>query len=506
MTKTKPRTEHPRGTRIRRRVAADALLIVAFCALIGAQAAFAAPGAARNARWQGYEMLKFRVAGRSALLVVPKTPAPGKPWIWRMRFLGVAPQADIVLLGKGLHVAYIDVGGLFGAPVALDAMDKYYAHVRKTYGLSAKPVLEGFSRGGLYAFNWAARHPDQVACIYVDAPVCDFKSWPGGQGRARHSGRDWRQLLSAYGMNDKQALAYKLNPVDNLAPLAKAKIPILSVIGDKQDWIVPIEENTLLVEKRYKKLGGDIQVIKKPGVGHRPHSLKDPTPIVDFVLKHTKVKKGTSAFVLTSANDPTKPVPGGVRWFGRQHNSYVEQTKKKKFNLCFLGDSITDMWPRDLFGKYYGKYNVVNFGIGGDRCENVLWRLENGELKGTSPRVIVLLIGTNNSGMNTAREIAYGITAVVKALRAGCPKSKILLLGIFPKRDMPLKKTKAINAIVARLDDKKMIRYLDVGPQFLDKDNNIKEGVLRDAVHPTRKGYKIWAKAMHPLLAEMMKK
>ena len=209
---------------------------------------------------------------------------------------------------------------------------------------------------------------------------------------------------------------------------------------------------------------------------------------------------------MTSANDPTKPVPGGVRWFGRQHRSYVEQTKNKKFDLCFLGDSIIDMWPRDLFGKYYGKYNVVNFGIGGDRCENVLWRLENGELKGTSPRVIVLLIGTNNSGMNTAGEIAYGITAVVKALREGCPKSKILLLAVFPKKDMPLKKTKAVNAIVAKLDDKKMIRYLDIGPGLLDKDDNIKEGVLKDVVHLTRKGYEIWAKAMNPLLATMMKK
>ena len=207
---------------------------------------------AQNSKWKGYEKLDLRVDGRSALLVVPKYPAKGKPWIWRTEFFGIDPQADVALLDKGLHVAYIDVGGLFGAPVALDAMDKFYAHICENYGLSKKPVLEGFSRGGLYAFNWAARNPEQVSCIYVDAPVCDFKSWPGGQGRARHSGRDWRQLLGAYQMNDKQALEYKLNPVDNLAPLAKAKIPILAVIGDTHDWVVPIEENALVVEKRYK--------------------------------------------------------------------------------------------------------------------------------------------------------------------------------------------------------------------------------------------------------------
>jgi hypothetical protein len=265
--------------------------ILGVATLLCVSPAVAAPADVKRSQWNGYEMLQFAVDGRPALLVVPNESAAGKPWIWRTEFFGVDPQADIALLGKGLHVAYIDVGGLFGAPVALDAMDKYHAHVCKTYSLSSTPALEGFSRGGLYAFNWAARHPNQVSCIYVDAPVCDFKSWPGGKGRSRFAGREWRGVLAAYKMTDEEARAYKLNPVDNLAPLAKAQIPILSVIGDMHDWIVPIEENTLLVEKRYKELGGDIQVIKKPQGGHRPHSLADPKPIVEFVLKHTKEVK-----------------------------------------------------------------------------------------------------------------------------------------------------------------------------------------------------------------------
>jgi len=210
--------------------------------------------------------------------------------------------------------------------------------------------------------------------------------------------------------------------------------------------------------------------------------------------------------VIKSANDPTKPVPGGVRWFGRKHNSYVEQTKNKKFDLCLLGDSITDMWPGDLFGKYFGKFNAVNFGIGGDRTENVLWRLENGELKGTTQKVIVLLIGTNNQGMNTADEVAVGITAVVKALRTACPGAKILLLGVFPSAGTPFEKTKAINDIIAKLDDKKTVRYLDAGAGLLGKDGKMQEGVLSDSVHLTRKGYEIWGEAMDALLAEMMGK
>ena len=288
---TSPEIGPQPGSRLGKQVAGGGLLLLALSAWAAGSAAFAADDAVKKSDWNGYEMLQFNVDGRSALLVTPKTPAAGKPWIWRTEFFGHEPQADIALLGKGFHVAYVGVSNLFGAPVALDAMDKYYAHVCKTYGLSLKPVLEGFSRGGLYAFNWAARHPDQVSCLYVDAPVCDFKSWPGGKGRSRFSGRDWRDVLSAYKMTTEQALAYKLNPVDNLEPLAKAKIPILSVIGDVNDWVVPIEENTLLVETRYKKLGGEIQVIKKPKCGHHPHSLKDPTPIVEFVLKHTAPAK-----------------------------------------------------------------------------------------------------------------------------------------------------------------------------------------------------------------------
>lgn len=240
-------------------------------------------------QWNGYEQLKFNVGGRDCLLVVPKTPAPGKPWIWRTEFFGHEPQGDMALLGKGFHVAYMNVQNMYGAPVALDHMDKFHAHLTKEFGLSPKTVLEGFSRGGLFAFNWAARNPGKVAAIYVDAPVCDFKSWPYHNGKGKES-PDWKRCLTAYNLTEEQALAYKLNPVDNLAPLAQAKIPILSVCG-AADKVVPIEENTRLVEQRYKELGGAIVVIAKPNCDHHPHSLKDPTPIVEFVVKHTTAGK-----------------------------------------------------------------------------------------------------------------------------------------------------------------------------------------------------------------------
>ncbi|MCE9556984.1 MAG: GDSL family lipase [Planctomycetes bacterium] len=203
-------------------------------------------------------------------------------------------------------------------------------------------------------------------------------------------------------------------------------------------------------------------------------------------------------------NTAIKPSPGNVRWFMRDHGKNMDKTKKQKFDVCFLGDSITAMWAGDVFQKHFGKYTTTNFGIGGDRTENVLWRLDRGELTGTSPKVIVLLIGTNNMGFNTAEEIAEGVKAVVTNLRKKCPTTKILLMGIFPKKDAPLAKIAATNALVAKLDDGASVRYRDCGAQFLDSEGKIKPGILSDSVHLTNKGYQIWGEAIAPLLAEMM--
>lgn len=245
------------------------------------------------AEWQGFPALRFRIADRNATLVLPKTPAENRPWIWRQEFFGIEPQADVALLKEGFHVAYIDVRNMYGAPSAMKIMDRFYDTLVKDYRLSPKTVLEGFSRGGLFSFNWAALHPGRVAAIYVDAPVCDMASWPAGKGKGPGSPEDWERLLDVYGVTEEEALSGKLSPVNKLAPLAKARIPILAVVGDA-DEVVPLEENMAVVERQYRALGGSIKVIHKPEAGHHPHSLPDPAPIVDFILKSVR-KTGTAA-------------------------------------------------------------------------------------------------------------------------------------------------------------------------------------------------------------------
>jgi len=249
-----------------------------------------APFPGTKSQWQGFDRYDFDFNGKPAIVVVPPHPLPGNPWAWRGEFFGAFANADVELVAKGFHIAYLGVPDLFGSPRAVNYWNDFYAELTGKYGLAKKVALIGLSRGGLYCYNWASVNPDKVACIYADAAVCDFKSWPGGQpkglGKGPGSASEWAKLLKTYDFkSDAEAVAFKGNPVDNLQPLAAANIPLLHVYGDA-DKTLPWEENTGVVAARYKQLGGNITLIPKPGGDHHPHGLTNPEPIVDFILKY----------------------------------------------------------------------------------------------------------------------------------------------------------------------------------------------------------------------------
>ena len=182
--------------------------------------------------WHGYRRHTWTVDGCKAWLVEPKVARPGNPWSWCLEFPDAFTDrcAAPALLAHGFYHLHLTVGNTFGCPDALRHFDALYDVVTKA-GLSSRGALIGISRGGLYAHNWAAQHPDRVTVIYGDAPVCDFKSWPGGKLTAKGSAGDWQQLLKAYHFADEaEALAFSHNPVDQLTPLAAAG----NVIG--RDW------------------------------------------------------------------------------------------------------------------------------------------------------------------------------------------------------------------------------------------------------------------------------
>jgi lysophospholipase L1-like esterase len=208
-----------------------------------------------------------------------------------------------------------------------------------------------------------------------------------------------------------------------------------------------------------------------------------------------------------------------TNWIAR-HEGYVAEAKKGGIDLLFLGDSITDGWRWgtggvNLWPQIYAPRHAANFGIGWDRIQNVLWRVENGELENISPKVVVLLIGTNNAGnedngrpRNSTPEIIAGISNLVRQIQFRLPASKIILLGLFPrgeKTDPVRDQVKAVNAGLAPLADGGKVKFLDLGDKFLAPDGTLSRDLFPDLLHPNAKGYQIWADAMEPTLAEWLK-
>ncbi len=206
-----------------------------------------------------------------------------------------------------------------------------------------------------------------------------------------------------------------------------------------------------------------------------------------------------------------------TNWVAR-HESFLAEARRGEFDLVFIGDSITDGWRnrgRQVWDKFYAPRHALNLGIGGDRTQHVLWRIQHGELDGLMPKVVVLMIGTNNTGKekdgsprNSTGEVIEGVTAVVKQIRAKLPRSKVLLLAIFPRGavDAPQRaQIKDINTALAKLDDGKMVKFLDIGKVFLDEDGSIPRTIMPDLLHPNAEGYQRWADAMEPTLAAMLK-
>jgi lysophospholipase L1-like esterase/pimeloyl-ACP methyl ester carboxylesterase len=306
-----------------------------------------------GADFHGFTRVDFEHAGRKCILVKPKETAAGKPWIWRARFFGHEPQTDIALLNAGWHVAYVDVAGLFGSPKAVAIWDEFYRHLTEDDGFHRRPALEGMSRGGLIIFNWAKRNPDKVSCIYADAPVCDFKSWPGGKGSGKGSPNAWKQCLAEYGMDETAALTAKVNPIEGLEALARARVPLLHVVGDA-DEVVPVAENTAIVEARYRKLGGPIEVIHKPGVGHHPHSLNPPDAIVDFILKHQR----DVTIVLAGDSTVTDKAGWGAAFAGRfrENVAVINLAKGGRSSKSFRAEGVwqqaVDLKPDYLFVQF----------------------------------------------------------------------------------------------------------------------------------------------------------
>jgi beta-glucosidase len=224
-----------------------------------------------------------------------------------------------------------------------------------------------------------------------------------------------------------------------------------------------------------------------------------------------------SQWLLSSAETPAHsavtPAPREGGWMNR-HESFNQKVQANQGNidLVFIGDSITQGWEgrgKMVWETYYGHRKALNLGIGGDRTQHVLWRLDHGNMDGIQPKVAVVMIGTNNSGddRNTANEMVDGVTAVVEKLRAKSPDTKILLLAIFPRGETfndQRGKILQVNQAIRKLQDNKHVFFLDIGHRFMDKNGVIPKAIMPDFLHFSTAGYGVWAQAIESKLASLL--
>jgi len=210
-----------------------------------------------------------------------------------------------------------------------------------------------------------------------------------------------------------------------------------------------------------------------------------------------------------STNTAVIPVPMTKPGWMERHESMNTKARQGKIDLIYIGDSIVQRYEgvgKHVWDHYYASRNALNLGISGDRTQHVIWRLDHGNIEGINPKLAIVMIGQNNGGHNTASEIAEGVTEVVKIIRTKLPKTKILLLGIFQRREKPTPERAVLaeaNTIISKLADTST-SYMDINSVFVQPDGMIPASLMPDFEHPSELGFKRWAEAIEAKVAELM--
>lgn len=382
-------------------------------------------------KWKGYDCYDFTYKNKATTVVCPKKASEGNPWIWRPAFFGAFAYADEALLKEGFHVVYYDLTHEYGCPKSIRTGTDFYNNMVSQYGLSPKVTLEGLSRGGYYALQWGIANPEKIACMYLDNPVCDMFSWPGRK-REKH----WKDFLKRWELEDATPETFKDNPINHLQALANLNVPILAVCGDS-DKVVPFAENMKPIRETYLKLGGSVELIIKPGANHHPHSLENPEPIVDFILRHQPAYQKKQYY--------------NVR--GSMANSFIRFEKEQKGRVAFLGGSITEMngWrnmiQEQLKQRFpFTVFDFIDAGISSTGTTPHAFRMEQDVL--SKGEIDLLFIeGAVNDHTNgfSPQEQVRGMEGVIRHALTANPYMDIIMLHfvydpflkMFPKGQTP---------------------------------------------------------------------
>ena len=234
--------------------------------------------------WNGFQRADFSFEGRDALIVFPNVKKNGR-WMMKMEYFGAFPNLEIELLSRGWHLAYLKNANRWGRDEDQDLKARLADFLSAEFGLEKRFTCVGMSLGGLHSVYFAARHPDYVSCLYLDAPVMNLLSYPLGFGAAAQqypNGSAWPIINELFGQDSSTILTWRGHPMDQIPILMEHKFPVALIYGDA-DPVVPYRENGLVLEEAYKKAGLPLFCVGKKGCGHHPHGLEDPTPLADFI-------------------------------------------------------------------------------------------------------------------------------------------------------------------------------------------------------------------------------
>ncbi|MBX2870631.1 MAG: hypothetical protein KTR30_00970 [Saprospiraceae bacterium] len=459
----------------------------------------------KSTTWKGFERLDFNFQGRSARLVKPTEALAGNPWIWRARFPDYHAELDSLLLAKGFHVAYINTNNLFGSPEAMAAWDKFYDYMIEEHRLKYKVALSGHSRGGLFIYAWAKRNPSKVACIYGDAAVCDFKSWPGGFGTGKGSKGDWETVMEVYGFSSpEEAKAYSNNPLDQLEPLAKAQIPILHTVG-LTDQVVPPEENALLLASRYIKLGGAATIMpctrgKSKLEGHH-YPIDDPEAVAAFFTFHCL----RSSPALSSSAYHTNR--GGIK----QVPLVFEREKKGR--VAFLGGSITynPGW-RDSICNYLQRrfpetaFDFIAAGIPSMGTTPGAFRMDRDVLSKGKIDLLFEEAAVNDATNERSRtEQVRAMEGIVRAAKKANPAMDMVIMHFVDPDKMASYRAGEVPAVIQNhnmVADHYQIPTINLAKEVTERIDNGEFSWAADFrdLHPSPFGQKVYAHSMKAFL------
>ncbi|MFR9564546.1 MAG: GDSL-type esterase/lipase family protein [Rikenellaceae bacterium] len=456
--------------------------------------------------FHGFSCYEFDFEGNTSRVAVPRVVAKGKPWVMRARFWGNKNfyHTDVALLERGFHILYTDVTDLYGSPEAVRRLTRFIDYAASR-GLNERCVIEALSRGGLVGYNYALQQPERVALLYGDAPVLDFNSWPIG---FKPEGVDTRKLLKAYGFEScVEAAAYGANPLDNAAQIAHCGFDMMHVCGDADD-VVPMTQNTLPFIKRVEATGGKVKLIVKEGVGHHPHGLVNPEPIVEQILI------STGQF----ASPTTVPTQGAEYrqmsdWVSIS-NEITEMAAAQKYDILLLGNSITQGFGgerklvrykpgNEAMTAAFPNHTWLGAGIAGDRTEHLLYRILNGGYELCEPKYVVLTIGINNlfSGEDSAEDTFNGIVACTEAATKKMPNAKIILYGTLPAERF-IEECSDISNRLANHKWSSKVTYVDPFEIFANGQTASSLSSLpasinvelynKDHLHLSKRGYEAW--------------